>query len=156
MTLARTSLGIFARVLVVELTLLVKGRGLAWYLVAAGLIVACLFAPIEAVQRWLLPLAWLWPLPLWSEVGARETRHRTRELLFSAPAPVLRQLPAAWLAGVLLALLTGSGALVRLAAEPALAPGFVAGALFIPSLALLLGILSGSGRAFQIVWMVLW
>jgi len=154
--MASTSLGIFARVLVAELTLLVKGRGLAWYLVAAGLIVACLVAPIDAVQRWILPLAWLWPLPLWSEMGSRETRHRTREILFSAPAPVLRQLPAAWLAGVSLTLLTGSGALVRLVAEPTLVPGFLAGALFIPSLALLLGVLSGSGRAFQIAWMVLW
>lgn len=105
-----------------------------WYLGASGWIVACLVAPVDAVQRSLLPLAWRWPLQPWSEMGARETLHRTRELLFSAPAPVLRQLPAAWLAGVLLALLTGSGVLVRLPSEPSLVPGFLAGALFIPSL----------------------
>lgn len=154
--MSRSSLAILARLLVAEVALLVKGRPLVWYLGAAGWIVACLVAPVDAVQRWLLPLAWLWPLQLWSEMGARETLHRTRELLFSAPAPVLRQLPAAWLAGVLLALLTGSGVLVRLPAEPSLLPGFVAGALFIPSLALLLGVLGGTGRTFQIVWMVLW
>ena len=154
--MARSDLGILARLLVAEFLLLVKGRSVAWYLVAVGLIVACLLAPVDAVQRWLLPLAWLWPLPLWSEMGARETLHRTRELLFSAPAPVLRQLPATWLAGVALALATGSGALLRLASEPGLLPGLVAGTLFIPSLALLLGLASGSGRAFQVAWMVLW
>lgn len=155
-TTAGSHLGVVARLLVAECRLLLQGRSLAWYVVAAGLIVACALAPVDAVQRWLLPLAWLWPLPVWSEMGARETRHRTRELLFSAPAPVLRQLPATWLAGVVLALLTGAGALVRLAPEPGLAPGFVAGALFIPSLALLLGVATGSGRAFQVAWMVLW
>lgn len=154
--MARSDLAILARLLAAEFLLLVKGRSVAWYLVAVGLIVACLLAPVDAVQRWLLPLAWLWPLPLWSEMGARETLHRTRELLFSAPAPVLRQLPATWLAGVALALATGSGALLRLASEPGLLPGLVAGALFIPSLALLLGLASGSGRAFQVAWMVLW
>jgi len=155
-TMSRSSLAILARLLVAEVALLVKGRSVVWYLGAAAWIVACLVAPVDAVQRWLLPLAWLWPLQPWSEMGARETLHRTRELLFSAHAPVLRQLPAAWLAGVLLALLTGSGVLLRLPTEPALLPGFMAGALFIPSLALLLGVLSGTGRAFQIVWMVLW
>jgi hypothetical protein len=155
-TMSRSSLAIFARLFVVEVALLVKGRSIVGYLGAAGWIVACLFAPVDAVQRWLLPLAWIWPLQPWSEMGARETLHRTRELLFSTPAPVLRQLPAAWLAGVLLALLTGSGVLVRLPAEPSLLPGFLAGALFIPSLALLLGVVSGTGRTFQIVWMVLW
>lgn len=155
-TMAGSRLDIFARVLIAEVALLVKGRPLVWYLGAAGLIVACLVAPVDAVQRWLLPLAWLWPLQAWSEMGARETLHRTRELLFGAPAPVLRQLPAAWLAGVLLAPLSGSGVLVRLPAEPSLLPGFLAGALFIPSLALLLGVLGGTGRTFQIVWLVLW
>lgn len=154
--MARSDLGVLARLLLAEFLLLVKGRSLVWYALAAGLIVACASAPVDAVQRWLLPLAWLWALPLWSEMGAREARHRTRELLFSAPAPVLRQLPAAWLAGVALALATGSGALLRLAADPGLLPGFVAGALFLPSLALLLGVTSGSGRAFQVAWMVLW
>ena len=154
--MARSDLGILARLLAAEFLLLAKGRSLAWYLVAVGLIVACLLAPVDAVQRWLLPLAWLWPLPLWSEMGARDTLHRTRELLFSAPAPVLRQLPATWLAGVALALVTGSGALARLASEPGLLPGLVAGTLFIPSLALLLGVASGSGRAFQVAWMLLW
>ncbi len=154
--MSRSTLDLLARVLVAEVALLVKGRPLVWYLGAAGWIVACLVAPADAVQRWLLPLAWLWPLQPWSEMGARETVHRTRELLFSAPAPVLRQLPAAWLAGVLLALLTGLGALVRLPVEPTLVPGFLAGALFIPSLALLLGLVGGTGRTFQIVWMVLW
>jgi hypothetical protein len=56
----------------------------------------------------------------------------------------------------LLALLLGSGALVRLLAEPALLPGFAAGALFIPSLALLLGVAAGTERPLQIILLIWW
>lgn len=147
---------LFPALVTVELKLLLKGRSFFWYVVAAGLVVACLLAPLETVRRWLLPLAWLWPLLLWSEMGVREGRYRVDQLLFSAPAPLWRQLPAAWIAGVLLALLVGSGALVRFLAAPVLLPGFVAGALFIPSLALLLGGVGGAERPFQILLLVAW
>jgi hypothetical protein len=124
--------------------------------VAVGLILACVLAPLETVRRWLLPTVWLWPLLLWSEMGVRETRYRVHQLLFSAPSPLWRQLPATWTAGVMLAVALGGGALVRFLAEPALLPGFVAGALLIPSLALLLGVLGGTERPLQILLLIWW
>jgi hypothetical protein len=111
---------------------------------------------LETMRRWLLPLAWLWPLLLWSEMGVREGRYRVDQLLFSAPAPLWRQLPAAWTAGALLALVLGSGAFVRFLADPGLLPGFVAGMLFIPSLALFLGVAGGTERPLQIILLIFW
>ncbi|MFO7684060.1 MAG: hypothetical protein R6X34_28850, partial [Chloroflexota bacterium] len=92
-TAAAAPLHLFAVLVVAELKLLLKGRSLLWYAGAAGLILACLLAPLETTRRWLLPLAWLWPLLLWSEIGVRERRYRMDQLLFSAPAPLWRQLP---------------------------------------------------------------
>jgi hypothetical protein len=120
---------------------------------------AYLFAAVATslsagLTGWLLPLAWLWPLLLWSEIGVRERRYRMDQLLFSAPAPLWRQLPAAWTAGVLLALVLGSGAFVRFLAEPGLLVGFIAGMLFILSLALFLGVAGGTERPLQILLLV--
>ena len=108
------------------------------------------------MQRWLLPIIWLWPLPLWSELGVREQRYGVDQLLFSAPAPLWRQLPASWTAGILLYAILGGGTLLRFLAEPALLPGFLAGALFIPALALCLGTVGGSERPLQILLLIFW
>ena len=138
-----------------ELKLLLKGRALLWYAVAVGLLLACLLSPLEMV-RGLLPWVWMWPLLLWSELGVRATRYRVDQLLASAPSPLWRQLPATWTAGVLLAFLSGSGAFIRLWSEPTLLPGFAAGALFIPSLSLLLGLAAGTERPTQVLLLVWW
>jgi len=147
---------LFVTLVAAELKLLLKGRALLWYVAAAGLFLACLLSPLETVRGTLLPLVWLWPLLLWSEMGVREAHYRVDQLLFSAPSPLWRQLPATWAAGVSLALLLGGGALLRFLAEPALLPGFVAGALFIPSLALLLGMTTGTERSTQILLLIWW
>ncbi|MBN1262280.1 MAG: ABC transporter permease subunit, partial [Anaerolineae bacterium] len=147
---------LFVTLVTAELKLLLKGRAFLWYAVAAGLFLTCLLSPLETVRSALLPLVWLWPLLLWSEMGVREAHYRVDQLLFSAPSPLWRQLPATWAAGVLLALLLGGGAFVRFLAEPAWLPGFVAGALFTPSLALLLGIVTGTERPTQILLLIWW
>ena len=88
----------------------------------------------------------------------REVRDQTSQLLFSAPHPIARQLPAAWLAGVTLALLTGSGfgARVLLSGDLRGLLAWLTGALFIPTLALALGVWSGSSKLFEIVYLLLW
>ena len=155
-TAATGRFSLFAQAVTAEFKLLLKGRPTLWYVVAAGLVLLCLTSELEMVRQWLLPLTWLWPLLLWSEMGVREGKYGVDQLLFSAPALLWRQLPAAWTAGVLLYLLLGSGVLIRFLAEPALLAGFVAGALFIPSLALLLGVVGGLERPLQILLLIFW
>jgi hypothetical protein len=69
----------------------------------------------------------------------------------------LRQLGPVWVGGFLLTVLAGSGAGLRLLVngEPAFF-AWLAGALFIPSLALALGIWSGGSRLFEIVYLLFW
>jgi hypothetical protein len=106
----------------------------------------------------LLTAAWIWPILLWSGMGAREARHGTEQLIFSSPRILTRQLPASWLAGVLIAVVMGGGAGARvlLAANYPALLGWFAGAVFIPSLALALGILTKSSRPFEGVFTGLW
>jgi hypothetical protein len=91
-------------------------------------------------------------------MGSRESRHATQSLIFSSPRALYRQLPALWTAGVLVALLTGGGVGIRLLLSsdwPALA-AWATAALFIPSLALALGIWSGSSKFFEGLYTVWW
>ena len=148
----------FVDVLRAELRLLFKGLRWWWWAGAAGFTIASLTAPLESVQKIVLPLAWMWPMLLWSSLGNREIRWDTTALLFSAPRPLGRQLPATWLAGVALAMLTGSGAAIRfLAAGQWDSLGaWAVGALFIPTLALTLGLWSGSSKLFEVIYLVIW
>jgi hypothetical protein len=91
-------------------------------------------------------------------MGNRERKYSTYQMVFSAARPVLRQLPAAWLAGVLVTALFGiAGAVVFLSNGdlPGLA-GWIGGVIFIPSLALALGVFSSGSRLFEVLYLFLW
>jgi hypothetical protein len=148
----------FPRLVMSELRLMLKGQRWWWYAGAAGLLVGQLVSPERDVRAGFLLAAWIWPVLLWSQMGCREARHATSALLFSSERSLSRQLPALWTAGVLVALLTGSGVGTRLLLD-ADWRGFAAwfaGALFIPSFALALGIWSGSSKAFEAIYIVWW
>jgi hypothetical protein len=148
----------FLTILSAEIRMLLKGQRWWWYLVAAGLIIACATVPDPSARGMLLGCAWIWPILLWSSMGIREVQHQTHQLLFSAPHPISRQLPAVWLAGVFLAILTGSGFALRLLLSGTwrgLSAWLIA-ALFIPTSALALGVWSGSAKPFEILYTLLW
>jgi hypothetical protein len=148
----------FGAILLAELRLLLKGQKWWWYAVAVGLIAGCAAAPDASARGMLLACAWFWPILIWSKMGVREIRDQTSQLIFSAPHPLARQLPAVWLAAVLLALITGSGFGGRLlfAGDWRGLLAWLIGALFIPALALTLGVWSGSSKLFEIIYTLLW
>jgi ABC-type transport system involved in multi-copper enzyme maturation permease subunit len=148
----------FGTLFLAELRLLLKGLPWWWYLVAVGLIVASSFVPLESLRQTILPAALVWPLLVWSGLGCRETLRDTRQMVFSAPRPLWNQIPVAWLAGFVVALLMGGGTLIRfgLAGEVTSQLSLTAGLLFIPSLALALGVWTGSSKAFEVVYVVFW
>jgi hypothetical protein len=148
----------FGRLFIAELHLALKGFRWWWYLIAAGLLVAQIFSPLDVARGPLLATAWFWPVLVWSAMGTRESRFGTRGLLFSSPRILLRQLPACYLAGFTVAALTGSVVAVRLliAGQPVGMIAWLAGALFLPSLALASGIVSGTGKVFEALLTVLW
>lgn len=146
----------FDALFIAELKLLLKGQRWWWYGIAAGLIIAQLAADLDGARNLLLA-AWLWPILILSGLGCRENRYNTHQIVFAAPRPIANQLPAAWLAAFVILAGLGSGALIKfiLLGEIFSVLGWFTGAIFIPSLALGLGTVTGSSRAFEAIY-ILW
>ncbi len=147
----------FGAIVLAELRLLVRGLSFWWYVVAAGLWIAQLFVDAKA-QSLIVGLAWIWPMLQWSQLGTREAVNATEQFIYPTLHPIRRQFVAQWLAGVLLAFATAGGSLIHWAHAGNLGgiEGILAGAVFIPTLALACGALSGTTRLFEIVYLVLW
>ena len=148
----------FVRVLISELKLLIKGQRWWWYAVLIGLFIASLVNTPENVRAFVLPFTWLWPILIWSGMGNREIRHNAHQMVFSSAAPLMRQLPASWLAGFLVTLLTGSGVALKLfgASDGVGLLAWLSAAIFIPSFALALGIWSNSHKLFEVLYITMW
>lgn len=151
------------RLLAGEARILVQGTPRWWWLVAAAINLAGLAVPASLVKpagastALLLAAAWIWPVLIWSRLGTQRHENGLDTLLGAYPG-VYRQLAAEWAAGLLLTALAGLGPLFRMVAS-ADGPGvaaWVAGALFIPALALLLGTASRTPRMFQALYVILW
>jgi hypothetical protein len=149
--------GDFGAIVLAELRLLLRGLSFWWYAVAAGLFVFQIFADAK-IQSMAVGLAWIWPMLVWSQLGTREAVCHTEQFIYPTLHPIRRQFVAQWMADVLLALGTAGGALAHFAAvgNPIGIEGIVAGAIFIPTLAIACGALSGTTRLFEIVYLVLW
>jgi len=148
----------FIRVVTSELKLLLKGHRWWWYIAAGGLFIAGLVSPPENVRAYVLPITWLWPILIWSGLGNREMHHNVGQIVFSSASPLTRQFPAIWFAGFLVTVLTGGGAAIKflIAGESASLLIWLSAALFIPSLALTLGIWSSSSKLFEVTYISMW
>ncbi len=147
----------FLQLVLSEVRLLLQGQRWWWYAGAAGLLIGTLIGTRESIGGFLV-VAWIWPILIWSPMGCREARCATQSLLFSSPLVLTRQLPASWVAGVLVTAATGAGVGVRslLAGDLHWFLAWVSAVIFIPSFALALGIWSGSSKAFEAIYTVWW
>jgi hypothetical protein len=91
-------------------------------------------------------------------MGSRERRHDTEQIVFSVPRPLGRQLLSTWLVGMCVAAMAGGGFAIRQAVtgQWAAVGAWAVGVAFVPSLALALGTWSGSSRAFEVVYTLMW
>ena len=148
----------FLSIVKAELLLMLKGYSLWWYMCALGLVVATPFVPLDRVAQMLFAAAWLWPILVWSQMGVREIKYQTYQTVFSTAHPVRRQFPAIWLAGVVVAIAMGAGFAFRMIVTGSGQNLYAVatGALFIPSLALALGVWTNGSRTFEIAYLLLW
>ncbi|GAB7031945.1 hypothetical protein AB0G35_20715 [Streptomyces sp. NPDC021749] len=141
-----------------ELRILLQGVRWWWWLGAALLLGGGLCSStVHGATRVMLPLAWIWPVLIWSRLGTQQHESGVHGMLGAYPA-ARRRLLAEWAAGLTLTAATGLGSLIRLlaAADWSAVTSWLAGALFVPSLALALGTLSRTHRLFQAVYLPLW
>lgn len=152
------NLTIFRHALAAEFLLAFNGVRWWWFAGAAAVELAGLAVQSEYVMLVVLPLAWIWPLLIWSGMGARETRHGVEQLVYAAPHPITRQLAAAWLVGVLVALGMAVGVILRQAilGQWQVVLAVLAGALFVATLALAAGCWTGGSKLFEAGYLFLW
>ena len=146
------------RLVLAELKLMLKGHRWWWYAGAGIIFIASLASPLNAVRGGVALAALIWPVLVWSQMGTREARFNTASLVFSAEHSIHRQLPAIWIAGVGVAAVTNSGLAIRLliVGDHQGLLSWIACALFVPSLALALGLWSGTSRFFEAVYTAWW
>ncbi|MEK3687715.1 Tat pathway signal protein [Paenibacillus sp. FSL R10-2736] len=132
---------------------------LRWLVIASVLFILGLAVPISVSAEWKIwPAVWIWPLRLWSGLGSRDARCGTQYLVASSPRYATRQLSAMWISGVMLTCITGGGLLLRMLLEGDCKHilYWTAAAFLIPSLALACGVLTGTGRTFELVYLIIW
>jgi hypothetical protein len=122
------------------------------------LFIACLASPLDAARSGVNVAAWIWPALIWSQMGTREAQFSTGSLVFSAPRPVPQQLLATYAAGVLVAIFAGGGLGLHLlfVRDFAGLAAWAAGAMFIPALALALGVTTGTRKFFEALYTAWW
>jgi len=146
------------RQVIAELILLLRGRSVWWKIITLGLFIATAVAPLAVAHQALLPTLLFFQVLVFSGMGSRELAHRTHEYVFAAAYPLRRQLPAAWLAGFAWALVLSLPIMARCLVTGNLY-GFwmpVLGAMAVSSLALCLGIFTGSGKFFEVLFTMIW
>ncbi len=113
---------------------------------------------IDAVLKFVLPVAMIWPVERLSPLGCRERRWRVEDLIESAPRPILRTVLAQWAAATTLGTLIVSGYVIRLAttghAEGAFA--CVVAMAAVAAAALACGAAAGTPRLFEGAYLIVW
>jgi hypothetical protein len=138
-----------------ELRVLTSDLSWWWWLIAAGLNVGAVV--LGRGETFALAVAWIWPVLVWSRLGTQERDQGVDTLLGAYPGALHRTL-AQWTAGVVLTAATGIGPLagILLDGDTARAAHWAAGALFIPSIAVLLGTVTRTSRVFQVLYLIAW
>jgi hypothetical protein len=138
-----------------ELRILISDLSRWWWLVAAGLNVAAV--AWNGAGTAVLAAAWIWPVLVWSRLGTQHLEHGVDTLLGTYPGSLART-GAQWLAGVAVTAGTAVGPLVSMVlhGDAVRAAHWAAGALFVPSLALLLGTVTRTPRVFQVLYLIAW
>lgn len=141
-----------------ECKMMLSGMPLWWHFTVAAAIVLGLVALPggQAPSPWISLILFL-PLPIWSQMGCREKYFFTQELV-SSSCPAIRKFWASWCSGLFFSLLVSSGVILHFTLESDWLRliHWLAGIVFIPTLALVLGRLRGTRKLFEalfIIWM---
>lgn len=148
----------FLPLLRTEIWLAMRGLNRWWYIGMAVLMLVTLVTPLTVARQYIFPLAWIWPIAIWSAMGTREPKHRVEQIIFSAPHSLRYQLPAMWGTGVIITAIAGAvmGARFLMAGEMNSLFAWSVGVLFIPTFALAAGVWTGRALLFEGVYVALW
>lgn len=138
-----------------ELKIALSGHSVWWYLSVLACIALSVFATSGEGEKWIV-LIMLLPMAVWSQMGCREKQYSTTDIILSSCSLPVKWV-AAWISGILISLLMSSGMIGRFLFQgnPAGLIAWIAGAVFVPTLALTLGSLFGNRKVFEGLYIAL-
>ena len=133
-----------------------KNPNWIWLLTLIGMI-SMLFIPINISHKYILPLTWFLQISIWSNLVAKDKIFRTHYFANSSYKPIRRLFVSRVFSGIILALFITIPLLISLAINLQFTQiiNVVLGALFIPLLAVFLGVLSKGNKLFEIIFFFL-
>jgi hypothetical protein len=140
-----------------ELLLMIR-KGPKWFwVVIAGLWGSMIFMPLAYAWSIALPIIWFFQVTRWSELATKEKTYRLHYFTYSSYKPLERMLPAQMLAGSILALALALPVIIRcgIAFNFYGVVDILDGAVFVVSLAVCLGIVSGGKKLFEILFFLI-
>lgn len=141
----------------IEFLLLVrKGNKLFWLLITA-LWLSMFFAPLSISHIYLLPVLWFLQVTRWSDISTKEKSSRVHYFSYASYRPLVRMLPAQFMAGILFAIILAIPVLLRyLVLLDVFSMLYILnGAVLIILSAGCLGILTGSSKLYEILFFLL-
>ena len=141
-----------------ECLLIIKGRPVLLYVALTGHVIAQLVVDIDTLRSVIVPVSLLLCVLLISPLGQRELNQHTYMLVFTCPSPLKKQLMAMLGAGMLILVVSVSGALLRYIVMldfTAIGSLFV-GIFFTVALAICCAALTRTNRTFEIVYTFVW
>jgi hypothetical protein len=138
--------------------LMLSRKGPKWlWLINIGGMVALIVAPLTIAHQMILPVLWFLQVARWSDLVTKEKTNRIHYFTFASYKPLTRLLPAQILAGIILAIGLALPLLIRLLITHQLAAvlSIILGGILMVLGAVVLGILSGGKKLFEILFFLL-
>lgn len=138
-----------------ELKIMLSGHSVLWYLSVLTIMALTPLVTSGESLKW-ISLTLLLPISSWSQMGNREKSCQTLELIASScPAPA--KWLSSWLSGIIVGVLISLGMFARIVmlSEWSYLVPWLAGIVFISTLAQVLGGIGGNRRLFEAIFIVL-
>ncbi|WP_459501598.1 hypothetical protein [Bacillus sp. C1] len=144
------------RLIKAELSIMLKGFTIWWYVIAIGLIALGLICPVDIARGW-LSIIMIWPIAIWSQMMTRERYYSTEQIIISSCSPFYKFF-ATWISGIAVGLIISSGVIIQfiLIDDISFLLSWLSGIVFISTLALALGVWSRTRKLFEVLYIILW
>lgn len=133
-----------------------KGAKWLWVINIIGAL-SLLFTPIEIAHKMILPILWLFQIHRWSDLVTKEKYNRVHYFTSVSYKPLSRLLLSQMISGVLLSFVLALPLIIRYLFQlnAVAVVSIILGSIFIVLLATFTGIMTGSKKVFEIVFIVL-
>jgi len=140
-----------------ELLMLLRIGPKWFWLVNIGGLLALFFVSLPSALQIGLPVIWFLQINRWAGIATKEKYNRTHYFTYAAYKPLKRLLTSQVIAGVILAIAFAIPLILRflILGDYSTVASIILGALFIISLSVCTGILSGGKRIFEITFFML-